>query len=62
MYSKQAWGGSVEPYIMARFDKAAIRDDDPSDPTVAIAIFNWKDVNQIGASAPEAPEKVRGQD
>ena len=58
MYSKKAWGGDVEPYIMARFDHAAVRDDEDTDPVVAVAIFNWNDVNYIGSSAPEAPDKV----
>ena len=58
MYSKSSWGGDVEPYILARFNKAEIREDDPTDPVIAIAIFNWKDVGRIGAPAPGAPERV----
>ena len=58
MYSKKAWGGSVEPYIMVKFDHAAVRDDDPDDPLVAVSIFEWRDATKIGKPAPGAPDTI----
>ena len=43
---------------MVKFEHAAVRDDESTDPVVAMAIFNWKDATRIGGTAPDAPEKV----
>jgi len=53
MYSKKAWGGAVNPYILTKFlayepTNAA---DEPDDPVVAFVIFEWKDEHLLGASA-----------
>ena len=46
MYSQKDWGGSVEPYILVRFDKAATESN--PDPIVSLVIFEWRDEEYIG--------------
>jgi hypothetical protein len=46
MYSRKAWGGDVNPFILIKFIKAA--DDAPGDPIVSLIIYEWKDVELIG--------------
>jgi hypothetical protein len=46
MYSRKAWGGDVEPFILTKFIKAA--DDTPGDPIVSLIIYEWKDEELIG--------------
>jgi hypothetical protein len=45
MYSRKAWGGDVEPFILTKFIKAA--DDTPEDPIVSLIIYEWKDEGLI---------------
>lgn len=40
MYSRKGWGGNVDPFILVKF----IKPDEPAgDPTVSLAVFEWKD-------------------
>lgn len=52
MYSRKAWGGAVDPFILTKFlayDSNGATDD-PADPVVAFVIFEWKDERLLGAS------------
>lgn len=46
MYSRKAWGGSVEPFILLKF----VTDTEAgnTDPIVGLVIFEWKDEELIG--------------
>lgn len=57
MYSKKAWGGSVDPFIVTEFVKS--KQDDNSDPLVSIAIFEWRDEKLIGVYPTEQASEVR---
>ncbi|KAL2075581.1 hypothetical protein VTL71DRAFT_524 [Oculimacula yallundae] len=46
MYSRDAWGGAVEPHILVKFVKDTTEDD--SDPITSLIIFEWKDYDLIG--------------
>ncbi|TVY26005.1 Membrane protein [Lachnellula hyalina] len=46
MYSKNSWGGSVDPHILVKFLKYEAEDD--SDPIASMIIFEWKDFDLIG--------------
>lgn len=46
MYSRRSWGGSVEPFILAKFIKPD--GEISTNPTVSLVIFEWKDVDLIG--------------
>ncbi|KAI0104181.1 lung seven transmembrane receptor-domain-containing protein [Nemania sp. FL0031] len=53
MYSKAAWGGPVEPFILTVFPNDTIKADE--DPVVSLIIFEWKDQDLIGVFPnPEA--------
>jgi hypothetical protein len=45
MYSRKAWGGSVDPFILVKFTKS---DTAESDPLASLVIFEWNDENLIG--------------
>ncbi|KAB8270298.1 lung seven transmembrane receptor-domain-containing protein [Aspergillus minisclerotigenes] len=56
MYSRKAWGGDVEPFILTKF----VRDGDAgdSDPLVSLVIFEWSDEALIGRTvSDDADEK-----
>ncbi|GAW12775.1 hypothetical protein ANO14919_021460 [Xylariales sp. No.14919] len=56
MYSKAAWGGPVDPFILTVFPNDTIKTEE--DPVVSLIIFEWKDQDLIGAFAnPEAFSK-----
>lgn len=52
MYSRSAWGGSVDPFILVKFSKA---DGAQNDPLASLVIFEWKDENLIGEYRDGAP-------
>lgn len=54
MYSRKAWGGSIDPYIETVFVKDSEAGD--SDPLVSVVIFEWSDENLIGRSVSDDPE------
>ncbi|KAM0274287.1 hypothetical protein ACHAQH_007994 [Verticillium albo-atrum] len=55
MYSRNAWGGPVDPYINILFP--AIKSD--KDSIVSVVVFEWKDENLIGIREnPESPKKI----
>ncbi len=49
MYSRGAWGGPVDPFILAVFPNTTIEGNE--DPIVSFIIFEWNDWEYIGAFA-----------
>ncbi|GAD95351.1 hypothetical protein PVAR5_3993 [Paecilomyces variotii No. 5] len=56
MYSRKAWGGELEPFILTKFVKNTIKDD--SDPLVSLVIFEWNDEALIGRNGPNDAEET----
>jgi len=55
MYSRKAWGGNVDPYILVKFDKPATEEEQAKDPLVSLVIFEWNDADYIGVdNGPDA--------
>lgn len=54
MYSRKAWGGSVDPFILARFSQDPEAGE--SDPLVSLVIFEWNDEELIGKSISDDPD------
>lgn len=50
MYSKKAWGGSVDPFILVKFLPDHTEGD--SDPVASVIIFEWQDEGLIGRRPP----------
>lgn len=50
MYSRKAWGGNVDPFILTKFMKP---EDIPEgeDPVVSLVVFEWQDKHLIGKPA-----------
>jgi hypothetical protein len=46
MYSRDSWGGAVEPHILVKFIKNT--EESGSDPITSLVIFEWKDYSLIG--------------
>ncbi|KHO00855.1 integral membrane protein (Ptm1) [Metarhizium album ARSEF 1941] len=46
MYSRQSWGGSVDPFIQVKFLNSSIPEG--TDPIVSLIIFQWRDNNLVG--------------
>lgn len=55
MYSRKSWGGSKEPFILAKFTKTVSRKDE-EDPLLSLVIFEWEDVELIG-KLPDGEEE-----
>lgn len=49
MYSKGSWGGSVEPFILTKFDNSSFQGD--KDAIISFVIFEWRDEHLIGVPA-----------
>lgn len=56
MYSKQSWGGDVDPFILTKFITATPKhEDDTPDPLVSLVIFEWRDEDLVGVwPSPDA--------
>ena len=52
MYSRSAWGGPIDPFILVKFDNMSIEGD--ADPLVSLVIFEWNDAELIGRY-PDVP-------
>lgn len=50
MYSRKAWGGNVNPYIIIKFIHQDIPED--QDPLVSLVMFEWQDKDLIGKPTP----------
>lgn len=46
MYSRTAWGGPVEPFILVKFSNSTIPKG--ADPIVSLIIFQWNDKDLVG--------------
>jgi len=57
MYSRKAWGGSVDPFILLKFEKSKTIPDG-EDPIVSLVIFEWQDHNLIGMPIGEDTYEV----
>ncbi|KAI9667960.1 MAG: hypothetical protein M1821_000780 [Bathelium mastoideum] len=55
MYSKKAWGGSVDPFILTTF----VKPDEPTDATVSLVIYEWNDEGLIGQPIDPADPETR---
>lgn len=55
MYSQQAWGGPVDPFILLKF----LPYEGDQDPVVSLVIFEWKDEDLIGVYATPDATQVR---
>jgi hypothetical protein len=47
MYSRSAWGGPTDPFILTVFPNVTVEGD--ADPIVSLVIFEWKDEGLIGS-------------
>ena len=57
MYSRKAWGGNVDPFILVKFQKPTdIPDGENS--IVSLVMFEWADHNLIGKPVSESPEEL----
>ncbi|KAJ6144807.1 Transmembrane receptor eukaryota [Penicillium chermesinum] len=56
MYSRKAWGGSVDPFILVKFSKSEVGE---SDPLASLVIFEWQDYGLIGKSSGGDGENER---
>lgn len=56
MYSKNAWGGPVDPFILVKFTD--VGKDQGDDPIASLVIFDWKDEDYIGVLPEGAARKV----
>jgi hypothetical protein len=50
MYSRKAWGGDVEPFVLTKF--LQIEGEVEGDPLVSVVIFEWNDEELIGRTPP----------
>ncbi|OTB08403.1 hypothetical protein M426DRAFT_317024 [Hypoxylon sp. CI-4A] len=56
MYSRSAWGGPEDPFILVNFPNKTVEGDD--DPIVSLVMFEWKDQDLIGVLPnPDALQK-----
>ncbi|KAL2821566.1 lung seven transmembrane receptor-domain-containing protein [Aspergillus granulosus] len=53
MYSRKAWGGNVDPFILVKFAP------DDADPLVSLVMFEWTDENLIGRRVSDDPEEYQ---
>lgn len=54
MYSRKAWGGNTDPFILTKFAK--LPTDGDFDPIVSLLIFEWSDEPLIGRRISDDPE------
>lgn len=46
MYSRKAWGGDTDPFILVKFIGNTPKGDE--DPVVSLVIFEWRDEDMVG--------------
>jgi hypothetical protein len=58
MYSRKAWGGNVDPFILTKFMKP---EDIPEgeDPVVSLVVFEWQDKHLIGKPVDDDVSTLR---
>jgi hypothetical protein len=57
MYSRNTWGGDVDPFIEIVFLNDTVKEG--TDPIVSLVIFEWKDFDLVGI--PDGEFMVRGK-
>lgn len=57
MYSRKAWGGERDPFILAVIEKGELKNQE-ADHLVSVVIFEWKDENLIGRYPEGDKEKA----
>ena len=57
MYSKKAWGGDTDPFILTKFIGNAPKGDE--DPVVSLVIFEWRDEDLVGVYPTKDALEVR---
>ncbi|KAL8795096.1 MAG: hypothetical protein Q9195_002393 [Heterodermia aff. obscurata] len=56
MYSRKAWGGDTDPFVLTKFINATTKGDE--DPIVSFVIFEWHDEDLVGVwPSPDATKK-----
>lgn len=56
MYSRKAWGGDTDPFVLTKFIKATPPGDE--DPLVSLVVFEWRDEDYVGVwPTPESATK-----
>lgn len=58
MYSRKSWGGLVEPFILVKFLPNSEHNQGIEQPTVGIAIWEWKDTLLLGKPADKPVAEV----
>jgi hypothetical protein len=48
MYSRKAWGGDVDPFILVKFKVDTKKDEPKPTGVVSMVIFEWRDNELIG--------------
>lgn len=56
MYSRKAWGGNVDPFILVKFSKT---ENLEGDPLASLVIFEWSDEELIGEYRSDDAEVCR---
>ena len=56
MYSRKAWGGDTDPFILTTFPKFEGEGDE--DPIVSLVIFEWRDEEYVGVWETDEATKV----
>ncbi|KAL2830002.1 lung seven transmembrane receptor-domain-containing protein [Aspergillus cavernicola] len=57
MYSRKAWGGNTDPFILTKFAQPSTPDND--DPLVSLVVFEWSDEPLIGRRVSDDPEEYQ---
>jgi hypothetical protein len=59
MYSRKAWGGNVDPFILTKFMKP---EDIPEgeDPVISLVVFEWQDKHLIGKPVDDDVSYIDG--
>ena len=57
MYSQQAWGGPVDPFILIKFTD--VGKEQQGDPVVSMVVFEWRDEDLIGIRPSPGATQVR---
>ena len=57
MYSRKAWGGDTDPFILTTFTEETPEGDE--DPVVSLVVFEWKDHDLIGIWPSDDAKDVR---
>jgi hypothetical protein len=54
MYSRSAWGGAVDPFMLVTFPK-----NTEGDSVISLIMYDWRDFKLIGRQHPGNAEEVR---